>query len=98
MSKPPMMPGEPTLDLNRPLPSKWHADAAPYAALLKNIRDEIRDEVGQMYQRGYITQSVVEAMIKARGLDLLARQMAPVDGPSYARAIVRLILALTIDE
>lgn len=94
----PLMPPAPSLDLNLPLPRRWPPETEPFAELLSVVRDEIRRDYGPAYAGNLITQRTLEALIKARGLDLLARQLIPADGPSFARAIVRLIIALTIPE
>lgn len=103
MSKPqyPARAPSPSIDLNRALPKNikaWPIEVQAYVPLLVSILEDVRYDMARPFARGLIPESAVIDAIRARALETLARSQTPIDGPTYARAVARLILALSIDE
>lgn len=93
----------PRIDLDTRLPSRWRDVPVPggvvrvhdHAEFLRDLRDHARDTYGAAHRAGLVSDEVLAALVKARALDLLARQIREVDGRALAVAVGCLLQHLT---
>ena len=93
----------PYINLDTRLPSRWPDVPVPggtvrvhdHANFLRDLRDHVRDTYGAAHRAGLVSDEVLAALVKARALDLFARQIREVDGRALAVAVGCLLQHLT---